>query len=99
MIIEKKDKYGSRGCLLYIIITVVVAMWLASCTTYKCQPSRKSKDFAASPPAPLHKERVARSATIKKVKEGYLLTERNGFTVTTKLYECWPICYDVVNKN
>lgn len=28
--------------------------------------------------------------TIKKVKEGWLVTTRNGFKVTQTLYECLP---------
>jgi hypothetical protein len=66
---------------LIIILAVSFILWLVlpGCTTYKCQPSHKSKDYA-------------HSATIKKVKEGWLVTERNGFTVITKIYECWPIC-------
>ena len=79
-----------KQLLIRIIIVILVSFLLAEiltgCTTYKCQPSRKSKDYA-------------HSATIKKVKEGYLVTEKNGFTVTTKLYECWPICDQLKNQN
>lgn len=65
--------------LIIFLVSVLLSWILPGCASYKCQPSRKSKDYA-------------HSATIKKVKEGYLVTEKNGFTVTTKLYECWPIC-------
>ena len=71
--------------IIIILVSVLLSIILPGCATYKCQPSRKSKDYA-------------HSATIKKVKEGYLVTEKNGFTVTTRLYECWPICANTNNN-
>lgn len=59
-------------------LIVSLFILLASCATQKCYPSKKSKDYA-------HIIRV------KKVKDGYLVTEQKGFTRTVKLYECWPM--------
>jgi len=38
------------------------------------------------------------TASIKKVKEGWKVTERHGREVTVKIYECWPICETPISK-
>lgn len=58
------------------ILAIAVAIAFTSCTTYKCYPSKGSRDYAHT--------------HIKKVKEGYLVTMLTRNSSQQYLYECLP---------
>lgn len=58
-----------------IFFIAIILILVTGCTTYKCYPSKKSRDYS----------------TVKKVKQGWQVTTRHPFKKWTReIYECNP---------
>ena len=61
---------------VWVAVIFIISFLLTSCSTGRCYPSKKSKDYA--------------TVTVKHIKTGWLVTHRTPGKVTQYLYECLP---------